>query len=71
MRPRSSTADLYYVAHRSLLLDLRIVARTVRQVLKLNGTLTADRPLPARPPPAGAAAGSAGAPTDAAGTPEP
>ena len=29
--------DLYYVAHRSLLLDLRIVARTVRQVLKLNG----------------------------------
>ena len=29
--------DLYYVARRGLLLDLRIVARTVRQVLKLNG----------------------------------
>ena len=29
--------DLYYVAHHNLLLDLRIVARTIGQVLTLNG----------------------------------
>ena len=29
--------DLYYVAHRGLLLDLSIVARTVRHLLRLNG----------------------------------
>ena len=29
--------DLYYVAHRGLLLDLSIVARTMRHLLRLNG----------------------------------